>query len=346
MRENAAAQDDEEEDEREDDADGSQGADERGLVYKAVVGGRHEGGKRRGEEGMGGKRKRKMHKLLLPPLPFAAAALDPDPAPDPELDPEPEPSVGTAVGALVAAPKRVFVIVCICVWLSVPVTTVAAGGPGASPSQSRLGLLPRLWVKTPGSQYRYRFAVCGGILDVLAGGAAMSSRHEQRKSMAHLAGVGHGRSVASVCGVLNAHLGGQYLMKYSFLPSVVQLHPLSGDLIAWWTNVRRSRPIRGLFNTVVTRAAPKTTIFYVIDRVQGAVRRGGEDPSAVRIPTRERVERGEAMLLRNTRAAGTTLPRRERTAEEGGGGQEVLYKEYGTVIEMGPAAKAKTQANS
>ncbi|KAJ7702551.1 hypothetical protein B0H14DRAFT_3527244 [Mycena olivaceomarginata] len=47
-----------------------------------------------------------MHKLLLPPLPFAAATLDPDPAPDPELDPEPEPSVGTAAGALVAVPKH------------------------------------------------------------------------------------------------------------------------------------------------------------------------------------------------------------------------------------------------
>ncbi|KAJ7321227.1 hypothetical protein DFH08DRAFT_383466 [Mycena albidolilacea] len=37
---------------------------------------------------------------------------------------------------------------------------------------------------------------------------------------------------------------------------------------------------------------------------------------------------------------------RERVAEVGGGGQGASHKEYGSVVEMGPAAKTKTQANA
>ncbi|KAJ7876756.1 hypothetical protein B0H14DRAFT_2568137 [Mycena olivaceomarginata] len=92
------AGDDKEEDEREDDTDGGQGADERGLVYEAVVGGGGREG--RGEEKKGwGEAKAKNAQAAATTTPIRCRRTRPRPAPDPELDPEPETVGGHSAGA-------------------------------------------------------------------------------------------------------------------------------------------------------------------------------------------------------------------------------------------------------
>ncbi|KAJ7786779.1 hypothetical protein B0H14DRAFT_2630161 [Mycena olivaceomarginata] len=74
---------------------------------------------------------------------------------------------------------------------------------------------------------------------------------------------------------------------------------------------------------------------------EGGVQRGVEDPSAVY--RRGEESSAEKQRRRAIRASqGRHCPRRERAAE-GGGGQGASYREYGSGMEMGPAAKAKTQ---
>ncbi|KAJ7802301.1 hypothetical protein B0H14DRAFT_2614446 [Mycena olivaceomarginata] len=203
------AQDDKEEDEREDDTDGGQGADERGLVYEAV------GREGRGEEKKGwGEAKAKNAQAAATTTPIRCRRTRPRPAPDPELDPEPETVGGHSAGAPLLRRSARLVA-----WV----------------------LLLRLWAKTgvavsvPAAVRENFRCISGRGCTVLSTMGLLEREGDlppvQRKSMTHLAGAGHrgGHRSVRACvekfsQVLNAHLGGQYLMKYSFLPSVAQLH--------------------------------------------------------------------------------------------------------------------------